>query len=425
MTPRSTLHALEPMGQGTAQCESLLSYFCRLAVSHSVSTTDLAKFVVDRAGHDIRRDFVWQQRNLSGVGESARTWAAWLSELTGVGNLDALTLSAWSAVLPSRGLAPRRSHWCPHCLREDKESGSPPYFRLSWEVGPVQACYRHKVALVETCPHCNEVHVRHHGGIVVPGWCTRCGGFLGDADTIPAEPPALWVARQVEDWIAHQMNTSGMPEATTVLATLDALILGLDAGRYASFARRIGQAKSTVHGWLKKGGQPSLVAYLGMALHAGLSLDHVIRGDFAGWKPPTPAEQLVLDLGAGTHVKRDAPREHDWSAMRKELEGYLKLPDPISVAEAGRRLGVDDRHLYLRANDLARSLGERWKQHMLRQKTLHRDLAKSHLRAAYPEITNAGRPFNLTEVRQVVPAAVLSAVEGMFGLIQEVRDEPG
>jgi hypothetical protein len=216
-----------------------------------------------------------------------------------------------------------------------------------------------------------------------------------------------------------------MPEATTVLATLDALILGLDAGRYASFARRIGQAKSTVHAWLKRGGQPSLDAYLGMALHAGLSLDQVIRGDFAGWKPRTPAEQMVLDLGAGAHVKRDAPREHDWTAMRKALDGFLKQPDPISVAEAGRRLGVDDRHLYLRANELARALGERWKHHMTTRKVIHRDVAMKHLRAVYPEIVNSGRPFNLTEVRQVVPAEVLSSVEGMFGLIQEVRDEPG
>jgi len=48
-----------------------------------------------------------------------------------------------------------------------------------------------------------------------------------------------------------------------------------------------------------------------------------------------------------------------------------------------------------------------------------------HLRAVYPEIVNAGRPFNLTEVQQVVPSEVLSAVEGMFELIQEVRDELG
>ena len=86
---------------------------------------------------------------------------------------------------------------------------------------------------------------------------------------------------------------------------------------------------------------------------------------------------------------------------------------------------TDDRHLYMRANDLARALGERWKQHMARCKAAHRDVARLHLSAVYPELVQAGRPFNLAEVRQVVPVAVLSAVEGMFGLIQEVRDEHG
>lgn len=130
-------------------------------------------------------------------------------------------------------------------------------------------------SLGQFCVEINS-HIRHHGGIVVSGWCTRCGQFLGDADTQPAEPHELWVARQVEDWIARQAIAERMPEVTTVLATLDTLILNLDSGRYARFAQRIGQAKSTVHGWLRKGGQPSLDAYLMMALHACLSLDQVI-----------------------------------------------------------------------------------------------------------------------------------------------------
>ena len=36
--PRTVFHALAPMAVGTPQTEGLLSYFCRLAVSHAVST---------------------------------------------------------------------------------------------------------------------------------------------------------------------------------------------------------------------------------------------------------------------------------------------------------------------------------------------------------------------------------------------------
>jgi hypothetical protein len=65
---------------------------------------------------------------------------------------------------------------------------------------------------------------------------------------------------------------------------------------------------------------------------------------------------MGFDLVIGE--KREAPCLHDWAAIRSELETFLKLPEPISVAEAGRRLGIDDRHLYLSANDQARALGK-------------------------------------------------------------------
>lgn len=51
---------------GTPHTESLLSYFCRLAGSHAVSTYVLARTLVERQGHGIRRDFEWQHRNLTG-----------------------------------------------------------------------------------------------------------------------------------------------------------------------------------------------------------------------------------------------------------------------------------------------------------------------------------------------------------------------
>lgn len=86
---------------------------------------------------------------------------------------------------------------------------------------------------------------------------------------------------------------------------------------------------------------------------------------------------------------------------------------------------MNDRHLYLRANDLARALGERWKLHLAQRKVAHREEARAQLRAVYPEFQNAGRQFNLAALRQVVPGFVLSAVEGMFGSIQEVRDGSG
>lgn len=419
--PRSILHALEPQGLDTGQTESLLSYFCRLAVSHAVSTTDLARFVISQAEHALTAEFQWQRRNLSGVGEAAHTWSAWLSALTGVGELDVLTLSRWSGVLPTLGLSPRHAHWCPQCLREDRESGRPPYFRLAWEVGSVSVCERHQVALVDCCPHCGQRHVRHQSEVVVPGWCTRCGGFLGEAKTAPAEAAELWVARQVGDWLAKQADQNAMPKPQTVLATLDTLILGLDGGQYSRFAKRIGVSKNTVHGWLRLGVLPRLDAYLAMALHSGLSLDEVIRGKVTDWTPRTPG-QLAMAFELIQREKKAAPREHDWSAIRSALAELLQRPEPISVAEACRRLEVDERRVYLQANTLARAVAARWKQHQAGVKGARQSEVKGHLREAYRVLRREGRPFNLTEIRQVADPGVLGSVEGVFELIREVRD---
>lgn len=420
--PRSTLHAIQPASFGTGQTESLLSYYCRLAVSHAVSTTDLARFVIREVQHEVESEFQWQRRNLSGVGEAAHSWAAWLSALTGVGDLDLLTLSRWSAVLPSLGLSPKSTHWCPHCFRDDREAGRPPYFRLAWEVGPVKACEVHKVALVDTCPHCDHRHVRNHGEVVVPGWCTRCGAFLGDAEAPAAEAADLWIARQVEDWIAKQSDLQTMPTPQTLLDTLNTLILGLDGGQYSRFARRLGVSKTSVHGWLRLGVLPRIDAYLAMALHSGLSLDDVIRGHVKNWKPKA-STQVAMAFDLVQSKKKAAPRDYDWPAIRASLAGFLKQPESISVAEACRRLQVDERRVYLQANDLARAIAARWKQHQSSLAAAKLSEAKGHLRTTYQSLQREGRPFNLSEVRQVTDPKVFGSINGLFGLIRELREE--
>src|SRR5690606_9188269 len=64
-------------------------------------------------------------------------------------------------------------------------------------VSAAVACPVHKVRLVHTCPHCEKHKVRHRASFVIPGHCTSCGGFLGDAVTISASPHEVWIAEQI------------------------------------------------------------------------------------------------------------------------------------------------------------------------------------------------------------------------------------
>ncbi|WP_126879319.1 TniQ family protein [Paraburkholderia kururiensis] len=102
--PRSTLRALAPIGVGTPEVESLLGYFCRLAVSHSVSVAALCRQVTKAVGWELAEKYTWHVGNIDSIGDSANNWSAALSAWTGVEQLDKLTLLSWrDVVCPTSG----------------------------------------------------------------------------------------------------------------------------------------------------------------------------------------------------------------------------------------------------------------------------------------------------------------------------------
>jgi hypothetical protein len=286
--PRSVLHALVPTGVGTPDVESLTSYFCRLAYSHSMTARNLAAWVLRRVGRPVPDDFKWSQRSFSSMSEETEEWAAWLAELTGVGHLDRLTLVPWRHLVAGTSISPKSDHWCPACLTEDRNADKEPYLRLAWDLAPVTVCVRHKVALTSSCPHCRRTNVRSRASIVVPGYCTSCGGFLGDAVTDPATPEALWSARQVGSML------SSLPSLPTGGAAdmLKQIVARMAGGQTATFARSLGLSKSGLWHAVTKGGLPTLQTWLTICLHSALSMDVVFSGDLDGWVPPSEPQQL-------------------------------------------------------------------------------------------------------------------------------------
>ncbi|MFC3627788.1 TniQ family protein [Vogesella amnigena] len=428
--PRSSLHALTPLGCGTGQVESLQSYFCRLAASHAVSLPSLARLVASTLPGELRENFDWHERNLNGTSDVSQSWAAALSSLTGVGHLDKLTLLPWREVMAQRSLTAKSGRWCPECFAEDQKQGRSPYFRLVWELSDVKVCHRHQSPLVNICPDCGRRDPRHKATYVIPGWCSCCGGFLGchaqgDACPPSVTPEAMWVSRQAEQLVAAQQQISVTPTMSSLAAAIQTIVTRLDAGKSAAFARRIGLSKATVHHWLRDGGTPTLGASLQIAAHAGLILPDLLSGKLDGWAPPMPDSQLVLDLRVELTGKRSAPRVLDWDVIKTELRSFMLLPVPISVAEAGRRLNIDDRHLYLRANQEARALGERWKRYLSMQKRQVLAEARPHLIAACSDIVMEGRSVSLREVEARVPAAVLGRIESLFDVLVDIKNELG
>ncbi|EEF26922.1 conserved hypothetical protein, partial [Ricinus communis] len=280
--PRSTLHALSPMGQGTADVESLTSYFCRLAHSHGMTARNLAVWILQYYEQPVPDDFKWFRRSFSGMSAETEQMAAWLADLTGVANLDYLTLGPWSSLLSNPGLTPTSDRWCPCCFAEDRAQQQSPYLRLNWELAPVTTCLQHKVELVSECPHCGKSNVRNRATTVVVGYCTSCGGFLGDAETKPATPEALWAARQVGQMLATPPRIA----ANGATKLLEAIVERMADGNVAAFAQKLNLSKSGVWNWVRKGGLPTLPAWLAISLHGGIGLEKLFTGELDDWKLP-------------------------------------------------------------------------------------------------------------------------------------------
>lgn len=424
---RSTLHALEPYGRGTAEVESLLSYFCRLAVSHTTTTLNLSRTIAERFQHDVERNFDWHERHISGLRESALTWSSALSALTSVPGLDELTFLPWKAVVSQNGLSMvSKGQFCPVCFAEDCKNGLTPYFRLAWESRAVTVCLRHGVRLIQSCPSCGKDNVRHAAAFVVPGWCTKCGEFLGrDADQLETEaisPEELWQARQVGDLLVAQGRKGDVAQRSGFIDALIQIIGEMDGGMPSMFAARTGIAKSTLHHWLHEEGTPTLEMSLKIAARCGIGLPNFLMGDLLDWEAPRRDQQLAL-LPSHDLKRRSSARALDWVHIERELQNFLELPTPISVLEAARRLDVEARQLYLRANRTTRHLGERWKKYLACSRQTNLQTALPHLQSLGRELMAGGRSLTRREVAARVPPEVLSSVPRLFDVLRNVQEE--
>lgn len=427
INPRSVLHALEPIGLGTGEVESLLSYLCRLAVSHSTSTLSLSRAVARRFEHEVEEEFDWYHRSLSGIGESALTWSSALSALTSVSRLDRLTFLPWKEVIAQNGLPiVSKGQFCPQCFADDRNSGRTPYFRLAWESKSVSVCHVHRCRLTQHCPCCGKDNVRHAASLVVPGWCTKCGAFLGGQahclDTPPAmKPVELWRARQIKDLLQAQDKLLIQPQRQALVDSISHIIGEMDGGKSAHFAKRLGISKSTIHYWLQTDNTPTLEASLRVASQSGISLAKLLCGDLGGWSAPSDGQQLALALLKPEARQRAPRREIDWADIELQLQRCLLLATPISVREVSRRLGIEPRQLYLNFNQTTRQIAGRWKTYLARRRDAHLEEAMPHLESAGREVLSAGKSLNLREMTAYVPAQVLSGVHGLFGVLRDVR----
>ncbi|CAL8477061.1 TniQ family protein [Caballeronia sp. S22] len=418
--PRSLLYPLEPIGVGTADVESLASFFCRVAASHCVSSTDLLHRISKMCGWAAPPKNFWKDTNLSGMGDVAERYACALSEMTSVEHLDLLTLRLWRNVIAHRSKAPAKGRWCAACFEEDLANGRMPYFRLAWDVGDIDACAKHGARLPDACSDCGRTGARNNAACVVPGWCCYCGAPLGRVQAAHASAPAAetWKAAQVGQLLAAQASISSVPDRCNVTEGLRKLVDELDGGKSARFAQRIGANKSTVHWWLQQGGVPTLAAHLRIASQTGVSLVALLTGVIDDSIPILRAGPSLAELFPD-YKKRASPHRRDSTDIDAKMDELRQSDVAVSVSEAARRMKVRRRQLYRVENEKSRVIAAKWTAHQRHCSEQHRLEAVRAIEAAVEDILSRGKAPNLREVQQLVPREVLGGVRGVFAMIQE------
>lgn len=121
---RSVLFKLEPLGIGTNQQESLLSFLVGTSRAHAVGPRRLVREVLSRHDPSIATlpSSAFFQRlsgTINGLGVHAETFVRIFERLTGHKALSHLTMLPWRNLLPrnGNGLLARHPRWCPACLQ--------------------------------------------------------------------------------------------------------------------------------------------------------------------------------------------------------------------------------------------------------------------------------------------------------------------
>jgi len=382
--PRSRLYRLEPIGIGTPEVESLSSYLNRLAQAHCVMVTTLITHELlprlgvlapPRAhpaptpprggGRGLGQHLA---RQINGLGRIAATWVEGLEALTGRRDLRFLTLLTWRAVLPTRHLFAPRLRWCPACFEDQRTTGHPRYMPLVWTLNPVTVCVHHRQPFQSHCPVCHQPLVAFSGRSR-PGYCSRCGAWLGAAEhgaLPPVEPPAAeawhwpcWVGTTLGHLLQAAPRLERPPPRETVARAFAAYHAHRSAAGRPPGTVDLGRQRVRSSRWAQGERRMQIDLLLRFCWQMGISLVQFltepppVRVPPGAVAMPPPSVPVVATVpGPLTGPRREA--------LRGALEAALATAGPpVSLRAVAKRLHMETRTLWAYAPDLCKPLVHR------------------------------------------------------------------
>ena len=352
--PRSRLYSLEPIGIGTALVESLSGYVARLAEAHSVSVGDLVGRVlsdvpnaqgaiippVAKAGGRGGHGFRVCSYTVNGVTDRAKKWVHALELATSRRDLRYLTLLPFRCALPDH-LFHRHRTWCAPCFEQWRLNGQTVYEPLLWAIKVSSHCPVHQRPLSHPCPCCGRA-LNLLGVFSQPGFCERCGGWLGApyADSDQSQPSSTsgedqpWSCTQVGGLLAMLPRVDPVAARESLRRSLIVYLEEVAGGNVLALAEYVRCPHSMLHTWLAGAALPRLENLLRIARYLNVPIS-----SFYAPLGPTPTNIAAAKQAVAIRGKRSVSPSRHASEIRRVLLAALDEDVPLRVTEIARKLG--------------------------------------------------------------------------------------
>lgn len=184
----SFLLPVQPLSFGTAETESLYSFYSRVAILHGYGSSQLLRALrgaFSQNAATLGESRLYTGNGLNGSGQWVRAVATLLEKALARTDLSQLTLFALPAHVPRNSATVRAGtknimrlrNWCEMCFMEDANRQIDAHDRLLWSISYIKRCPFHRVRLRATCPTCCQPQ-RYHNMSLGLAYCYSCESSL-------------------------------------------------------------------------------------------------------------------------------------------------------------------------------------------------------------------------------------------------------
>ncbi len=295
------LYALAPIGLGTGQVETLMSYINRLAIAHCVSVNRIIIDVITPAAVIFSPAGRWLMlpsyfESFAGATKNTEALCRALAALTGREELVQMTMLPYAAHIDGIGLFHGSVRCCRACFNADIAGNLFPYERLLWTLRATTACPIHGTLLEDNVRCGNSVNtprVKHpRTGI---GFC-RCCGSVGMAcnklSPTKAKPLEIEISRSIAELLAQSARFTGRTQRQGPHEVIQAVVRARKRG-VAEFMEPTGVRFGKMYRWLRlPRARLALKVFANISLAHGVSLSSLLQGEWRVVNQPLLVEAL-------------------------------------------------------------------------------------------------------------------------------------